>query len=167
MLASQWRFIIWHHSPCNGSSRTSSIQSSHRTRVTAFWLWSLRDVLSMITKLRTNSPWHVERCIVFWWSMVSTIRVCEQPRLRQFGEIASKYYAWNKHDSANNVDECRRKCCEACASMYFGSGRTIHTFIIRLPRIFPCTVQLWFYRNFLWLRVVFYLDHTVEILCKT
>ncbi len=43
------------------------------------WQQSPRDVLSMVAKLRTNLPWHVERCILFWWSMVSTVTVCEQP----------------------------------------------------------------------------------------
>ncbi len=40
-----------------------------------------------------------------------------------------------------NADERRRKCFEARTSMYFGSGKTIRTFIIRLPHIFLCTVQ--------------------------
>ncbi len=51
-------------------------------------------------------------------------------------------------------------------SMYFGS-RTIQTFIIRLPHIFPCTVQFWFRSNFLGLRVAFYLDHAVYVYSKT
>ncbi len=141
------------HSACNRSPRTSSIQSSHRTRVTASSLRSPHDVLPVVTKLRTNSSWHVERCILFWWRMVSTVRVHEQPRPHQFGDIEREYYTRDKRNSANNADKRHRKCCEKRVNMYFGSGRTIRIFIIRLPCIFPCTVQYWFYINFLtWIR---------------
>ncbi len=84
-----------------------------------------------------------------------------KPRPRQFGDIESEYYAWDKQDSGNNAYKHHRKCCEAPTSMYFGSGRTMQTFIIQLPRIFPCTVQFWFYINYFWLWVAFYLDHAI------
>ncbi len=113
MRASQWRCIIRHRSPHNGSPRTSFLQSLRHTRVTVSWLQSPRHVLSTVTKLCTNLPWHVERCILFWRSMVSTDRVHEQPHPCQFGGIRCEYYAWDKQVSANNADECRRKCWRA------------------------------------------------------
>ncbi len=72
-----------------------------------------------------------------------------QLRHSQFGDIENEYSEWDKQDSANNADKCRRKCCEACTSMYFGGGRTMRTFIIWLWWCEIVSILLIPYRYFL------------------
>ncbi len=54
--------------------------------------------------------------------MVSTVRVGEQPRPRQFVDNESEYYHDINKFSANNADERRRKCCEALRACISAAG---------------------------------------------
>ncbi len=106
------------------------------------------DVLSMVTKLCINSPWHVERSILFWWSMVSTVTVLNSPAPANLETLKANITCEiNKilrtiltNDAGNVV---RRK--RACTLAGGGGETTTWTFIPKLPHIFPCRAQFWFY----------------------
>ncbi len=163
MRASQWRFIIRHCSPPNGSPRTSPIQSLCHTLITTSWLRSPRDVLSVVTKLHTNLPRHVERCILFWWSMVSTVRVCKQSRppppviWRHWKRILCVRYTRFHEQCWRTLQEMLWGCEQVFRQWEDNSN--IYCKINTHFSLYSSVLIL--YINFFWLWVVFYLDHAV------